>query len=161
MIFKINPAFVLPRWLPARSLGCLSACLFIVPIWSRINFTPLFVSLAVGVGGKRRGVKRDREGGKGEETVSRSDGEGQEGESGLIPEEGERRFVFLSLPVYREAFISNPQSPPVINHNWTRVMRTQQDRKQQGNSSGKKTRRKMRRGVNANETRIIGSRNIR
>jgi len=101
----------------ARSAVCLPACLFIVPIWSRINFTPLFVSLAVGVGGKRRGVKRDREGGKGEETVSRSDGEGQEGESGLIPEEGERRFVFLSLPVYREAFISNPQSPPVINHN--------------------------------------------
>lgn len=41
----------------------------------------------------------------------------ERGESGLIPEEGERRFVFLSLPVYREAFISNPQSPPVINHN--------------------------------------------
>jgi len=61
MIFKINPSFVLPRCLPARSLGCLSVCLFIVPIWSRINFTPLFVPFAVGVGGKRRGVKRDRQ----------------------------------------------------------------------------------------------------
>lgn len=54
MIFKINPSFVLPR-----SLGCLSVCLFIVPIWSRINFTPLFVPFAVGVGGKRRGELRE------------------------------------------------------------------------------------------------------
>lgn len=55
--------------------------------------------------------------GKGKRGISRRDGGTDGGESGLIPEEGERRFVFLSLPVYREAFISNPQSPPVINHN--------------------------------------------
>lgn len=64
----------LPRCLPVRPLGCLSVCLFIVPIWSRINFTPLFVPFAVRLGeGKRRGVKRDS-GGKGEEGVSRNDG---------------------------------------------------------------------------------------
>lgn len=56
MIFKINPSFVLPRCLPARSLGCLSICLFIVPIWSRINFTPLFVPFAVG---SERGVGQE------------------------------------------------------------------------------------------------------
>lgn len=78
MIFKINPSFVLPHCLPARSPGCLSVCLFIVPIWSRINFTPLFVPFAVGVGGKRRRVKRDRQK-EGREGVSRRDGGLKEG----------------------------------------------------------------------------------
>lgn len=39
MIFKINPSFVRA----SRLLDCLSVCLFIAPIWSRMNFTPLFV----------------------------------------------------------------------------------------------------------------------
>lgn len=100
MIFKINPSFVLPRCLPARSLGCLSVCLFIVPIWSRINFTPLFVPFAVGVGGKRRGVKRDRQ---------REGREGASGRDGGPKGRGEwfdsgrrgatvRLFVFARVP---------------------------------------------------------------
>lgn len=80
-----------------------------------------FYSIIRSVRGWGRGARgeelREIGRGKGREGISGRDGGPKGGESGLIPEEGERRFVFLSLPVYREAFISNPQSPPVINHN--------------------------------------------
>lgn len=86
----------------ARSLGCLSACLFIVPIWSRINFTPLFVPLAVGVEGKRRGVKRDRVRGEGEERelVGATGRSGRRGEWFDSGRRGAtvRLFVFAGVP---------------------------------------------------------------
>lgn len=148
----------LPRCLLVRPLGCLSVCLFIVPIWSRINFTPLFVPFAVrSVEGKRSGVKRDSDE-KGEEGVSRSDGGVKEERVVWFRKKGSDGSSFcLCRYTVRLSF-------RILNHRrWSITIELERwgrggIKKKQGNSpSKKKTRRKIRRGVNANKTRTAWS----